>query len=171
MASDHLAGHPVTLAGTASPGSPIVVTGHDPKNGTHNLGGTTTAANGQWKLNISHGVLYNTVVQAHSGAASSNKAPITVHQVIVVKSAKLVAKKSDGFHYVVTGSSTSHIPGEAITVVINGKVVGKGRLSSNGTFTVKFVSKKKNASATVRGTGKSGSGKTYTLPGSRSFRA
>jgi hypothetical protein len=171
VATNHIAGAPVILNGTASAGSPIVVTGHDPKVGTHNLGGTTTGTNGKWQLRIAHGVLYNTVVQAFSGTKSSNKVTVAVHQVLTVKSHKLVAKKSNGFHYVVRGSTTSHIPGEVITVLIKGHVVGKARLSSNGTFTVKFVSKKKSPSATVHGSGKSGSGKTYTLAGSRSFRA
>ena len=170
VASDHIAGHAVTLGGTAPAGSPIVVRGHDPKNGAHNFGGTTTGTDGKWHLRIAHGVLYNTVVQAFSGAHSSNKVSVTVHQVLNLKSDKLLAEKSDGFHYMVAGSSTSHIPNEAITVLIKGHVVGKGRLHSDGTYSVTFLSKTKHFSATVHGTGKSGSGKTYALSGSRSFR-
>jgi len=148
----------------------IVVTGNDPKHGNRSLGSTTSASNGTWQLRVAHGFLYNTVVQASSGAQKSNRLHVNVHQVLRIKHVKFVGEGANGFRYKLTGSSASHIPGERITVVLNGKVLGKGKLRSDGTFTVKFTVAKRHAKLKLKGTGRSGSGVVYTLPGSRSFR-
>ena len=121
------------------------------------------------RLHLAHGVLYNTVFQASSGTQKSNKVPDNVHQVLRIKSVKQTGEGSNGFHYKLTGSSASHIPGEAITVLFNGKTIGKGKMRSDGTFTVNFVVKHKSESLKLHGTGKSSRGVVYTLAGNRKF--
>ena len=44
-------------------------------------------------------------------------------------------------------------------------------MRSDGTFTVNFVLKHKHQQATLKGSGKTGSGTEYTLPGQISFSA
>jgi len=114
-------------------------------------------------------VLYNTVVQASVGTKKSNTASVTVHQVLSITSNKFVSRGRAGLKYKLTGSSPSHITGEAITVTANGKVVGRAKMRSNGTFTVAFSVRHKSQKLVLHGTGKNGSGVEYTLDGKRAF--
>jgi hypothetical protein len=170
ISSDHVAGHPATVNGTAGANKVVIVRGTDHKRGTHRLGEVTAAGNGSWHLHLAHGVLYNTVVQAFSGTQRSNRRNLPVHQVLRIKSDKFIGETAQGFRYKLTGSSASRIPGEAITVRFNGRVVGKGRLHSNGTFTITFTLAHKHAKLNLHGTGRNASGVEYTLTANRSFR-
>ena len=163
------AGRALTIHGTAAANHVVFVRGADPKNGQRSIGSATSASNGAWQLGVSHGFLYNTVVQARSGTQNSNRVHVNVHQVLRIKGDKFTGEGSNGFHYTLTGSSASHIPGEMITVLVKGKVVGKARMRSNGTYTVKFVVKQKSQALVLHGTGKSKSGVEYTLVGNRTF--
>lgn len=169
VASDHVAGHALIVDGTSESKARVVVSGTDPKRGKHALGSTTASSTGKWQLKLAHGVLYNTVLQATSGAEKSNKTSVGVHQVLNIKSDRLVGKSSKGYSYKLAGSSASHVPGELITVTLHGKTLGKGKMRSDGTFIVKFVVKNKTQKLTLKGSGKSGSGVEYTLPGKRTF--
>jgi hypothetical protein len=169
IASNHIAGGAVTVAGTATPKTLVLLSGRDRKTGTHALGSADSSSSGAWSIRLAHGVLYNTVVQASVGAKKSNTASITVHQVLSITSKKFVSRGRAGLKYKLTGSSTSHIAGEAITVTAKGKVVGRGKMRSNGTFTVPFIVKNKSQKLVLHGTGKNGSGVEYTLDGKRAF--
>jgi len=171
VATDHIAGHTITVNGTAGANMFVVVNGSDPKNGRRALGSATAASDGKWVLRLAHGVLYNTVVQASSGTQQSNKVTGSVHQVLNIRSKQLVRKRADGYHYKLTGTSASQIAGEALTVSVNGKIVGKGKMRSDGSFTVAFVTKTKGQKSTLKGTGKNGAGVVYTLPGKSTFKA
>ena len=169
VASDHIAGHAVKVSGTAAGNKLVILNGTDRKSGKHELGETTSAANGSWHVSLANGVLYNTALQASSGTQKSNTAHLNVHQVLKITSVKLVSEGASGFTYKLTGKSASHVPGEAITVLVNGKTVGKGKMLANGTFSVKFLVKNKSEALKLHGSGRSGSGVVYTLAGNKNF--
>jgi hypothetical protein len=169
VATDHVAGHAVKVNGTAAANKLVILTGSDRKNGKHELGEATSSSSGSWHIRLAHGVLYNTALQASSGTQKSRPKQFNVHQVLKITSDKLVSEGADGFHYKLTGKSASHVPGEVVTVLVNGHVVGKGKMHSNGTFTVKFLVKNKSQALKLHGTGVSGSGARYTLAGSKKF--
>ena len=169
VASDHVAGHAAKVNGTAGANKLVILNGTDRKTGRHELGETTSAANGSWHIRLAHGVLYNTALQAASGTQKSNTAHLNVHQVLKITSIKLVGEGASGFTYKLTGKSASHITGEALTVRFNGKVVGKGKMHANGTFAVKFLVKNKSEALRLHGTGLNGSGVEYTLAGNKKF--
>jgi len=169
IASDHVAGHAAKVNGTAAANKLVILFGTDHKRGKHELGEATSAANGAWHVSLAHGVLYNTVLQATSGTQKSKPAHLNVHQVLKITTVKLVREGASGFTYKLTGKSASHVPGEAISVLVNGKAVGKGKMHANGTFTVTFLVKNKSEALKLHGTGRSGSGVVYTLAGNKKF--
>ena len=170
IATDHVAGHGVDIQGTAAANKVISVAGHDPKNGTRVLGETNSDSNGGWNLSLPGGVLYNTVVQATSGTQKSNFAPINVHQVLKVTGERFLGERSNGFRYKMTGSTRSHIPGERMTITLNGRTLGSATLRSNGTFAITFTVKHRHQRVAVHGSGRSSSGTRYTLAGTGHFR-
>jgi hypothetical protein len=166
----HTAGRTITVHGTSAPNHVIFVNGGDRHYGAHQIGSTTSDSSGNWQLRIPGGVNYNTTLQAKSGTQSSSKVHFQVHQVLRIKSDKFRGETGRGFKYRLTGSSSSHIPGEVITVLENGKIIGKGKMSSNGTFAVTFLVKHKRDTLSLHGTGRNGRGVEFTLPGNHRFR-
>lgn len=166
----HAAGRPLTVRGTSAPNHVVFLNGGDRHYGAHQIGSTTSDSSGDWQLRIGAGVSYNTVLQAKSGTQTSRKVHFNVHQVLRIKSDRSRGETSRGFKFTLTGSSASHIPGEAITVLENGKIIGRGKMS-NGSFTVTFYVKHTGDTLTLHGTGFSGNGSEFTLPGNHRFRA
>lgn len=184
MRSDGTAGHRVTIKGTADPGEKVVVRGHDKRHGKYRLGRATPSDTGHWRLRLADGVSYNTVARAFQGSEKSNRAHIDVHQVLRIdghngrchyKTGKhcaisLVRHDADGFHYKLTGSSRSKVPGERIVVRRHGHVLGHGRMHRDGTFTVHFTTGKRTPNGLVlRGNGKDRDGVRWVLSGHRRF--
>jgi hypothetical protein len=172
--SDHHAGDVVVISGSAPPGATVAVRGSDPVNGTRQLGAVVAGSDGSWSLDVAHGFVYNTVIEATSGGDNSNLYTLGIRQEFGGIHIHYNGHDSHGYHYTITGGSTSHIPGERLTVTTGGVVVGRGTLASNGSFSIRITIKTGGShTVTLSGTG-NGSRSTdpqYALPGSTSFTA
>ena len=172
--SDHHSGDVVVINGSAPPGATVAVRGSDPVHGTRQLGAVVAGSDGSWSLDVAGGFFYNTVIEATTGGDDSNLYTLGIRQDFGGIHIHYNGHDSHGYHYTITGGSTSHIPGERLTVTSGGVVVGRGSLSSSGTFSIRITIKTGGShTVTLSGTGNSSrsTDAQYALPGSASFTA
>jgi hypothetical protein len=173
--SDHDAGDVVTISGTAVAGKTVAIRGYDLVNGTRQLGAVVADSNGAWSFDVAHGFVYNTTIEAVSNGEVSNLFNLGIRQGFGGLHIHYRSHDSHGYHFTVTGSSSSHIPNELLDVLNGHTVAGVGILTSRGTFSINFVVPTAGSHTMVlvgSGSNRNRSGDPqYAIPGSTSFPA
>jgi len=171
--TDHVAGDPVSVDGSAPAGATVALRLHDPFHGTYAGPSTVAGSGGGWNIDLSDGFLYNTVVMAQSGGATSNRVLATERQVLVIDAVTFKGHDGHGWHYTLSGHSASIIPHEPITVFRGRTVIGRSHERHNGSFVVNFVLPTRGRYTLVlTGSGENErTGTEYTLPAGMRFSA
>jgi hypothetical protein len=172
--SDHVPGHDVTISGGAPSGQTVGIHVYDPVNGSRQAGSATADSSGTWTFDFPHGFLFNTVIEAVSNGQASNIVNLGERQVLHVLRVTFHSHDSHGYHFTVTGTSTSRVPNERISVLNGHTVVGVGTLRSNGGFSINFVVPKASTTLTLLSSGSNANRSNdpqYVLPGTTTFTA